>query len=91
MDIVDQHVRFAIQHFVAALDGELREGLGDVTLAQARRPDQQCVLTRLDERQRGEERAISRCVRPEASSVAPSFVSAASRRSTPCPFSSKKG
>jgi hypothetical protein len=34
MDIVDQHVRFAIQHFVAALDGELREGLGDVTLAR---------------------------------------------------------
>ncbi len=54
MDILDQRVCLAVEHGVAAPGGELCERLGAVALAQTRRSDQQRILARLEELQRGE-------------------------------------
>jgi hypothetical protein len=37
MDVIDEDMRFAIKHRVAALHGKQRERLGDVTFPNARR------------------------------------------------------
>ena len=54
MDLLQQHVRLAVKDSVAALHGQLRDGLGAVAFAGARLADQQGAFARLDELQRGE-------------------------------------
>jgi len=53
-EIFDELMRFAVQHFVAALHGEPRERFGTMTLAGTRRSDTQDVFFRVEELQRAE-------------------------------------
>jgi hypothetical protein len=43
LDVLDELVRFAVEHLVAAVDGKQRERLGDVALARARFTNDGCV------------------------------------------------
>jgi hypothetical protein len=51
VDLFEQLVRFAVEDFVAAADGELSERFCAVTFAETRRTDEQRILARLDELQ----------------------------------------
>ena len=47
--VIQQHVRFAVQHAIALLDGGLADGLGQVALARAAGTEKQCVFPLADE------------------------------------------
>ena len=53
-ELLEQHVRLAVEHAMALLDGGAADGLGEVALAGAGRAEEERVLALLDEAAGGE-------------------------------------
>lgn len=71
-ELLEQRVRLATEHPIALLDRRVSEGLGHVTLAGARRPDDEDVLVLRSEAAGGEledERAIEMLAKGEIKGV----------------------